>query len=175
MPRPSFTLSSESARLYDYFIRVLKDGDEISYADLTTALGFQIDGGTPALQYAKRKALNDGVVIEVIRGIGVRRLLDNEKLNASVSNIRAIRRKSRQGTKKLQAIADPSRLTNSQQLDLTIKHAVFAIAADAASNSGQSRIQKVAEASPMLSVLPVSHIAAGLMAMARSRSKPTTP
>jgi hypothetical protein len=125
MPRPNFEISTDTALLYHDLVRI-PPGGEITYTALSESMGREIAGGDPHLQTALRRALTlDGAVFDNIRGVGYRRLKDEEIVAASTRDTDGIRRKSRRAARKLSAVEDYTALPADVRIEHSAKLSLF--------------------------------------------------
>lgn len=170
---PTFRMSANTRFLVQE-LEKLKEGDRISYADLCSIAGLSLSNLRSPLDTARTILMRDqGIVFGVERGIGLIRLNESEILASTSQEIKGIRQKARKGIKKL-AATDYNKMTPQEQLQYTIKGAVFAMSNEAASSRGQKKIAAVAEATKAKE-LPISQVAEGFIASLRASSKSAPP
>jgi hypothetical protein len=100
---------------------------DVSYAAIEEAVGRPLGEIRPTLHAARRYLERDeGIVFETIRGAGLRRLTDAEKVASAARFTRRIRRTAGAGMQRLNTVSDPSRLSNADQLAHTLRMTVFA-------------------------------------------------
>lgn len=81
---------------------------------------------------------DEGIVFATVRGIGLRRLTDSEKVESATGFTRSIRRVAGRGVQRLNAVSDVTALSNSDQLALTIRKTVFdAVQRQASQDAGK--------------------------------------
>jgi len=129
--RSMFERSAETERLIDILRGV---NDEISYANASRLAGFAIHGGTPALTSARRHLeTQHGIVFDCVRGVGLRRLGDVEKVTSTARHARSIRRTAKRGTTRIGAIENFAALPLKEQLQATLRATQFEFARQAVS------------------------------------------
>jgi hypothetical protein len=124
MTRLTFEMS-EDARLLSQSLLKAEQGSLLKYEQLSEIIGKPITSARAALQTARRYALREeGIVFGVERGIGIRRLNDDEIVAASVAQRKFLRNKARRAAKELSA-ADYRMLTAAKQLMATATMSIF--------------------------------------------------
>lgn len=155
MTKPSFALSSDS-RLLAQRLRDLKVGEQITYAELGAVISSPVHGGTPALRTALRMLLrDDDRVFGVMRGIGLRRLNDQEIIAAADTDVVSIRHKARRAARKITAIADYDALSPKDQLAHTLKLSMFAAIGEMATERGMKKLASHATVKGTAKELPI--------------------
>ena len=115
--RPRFEMSLDTRCIYDR-LKQAGVGETVTYKELGTILGREVDGGDPSMQSAIRSVENDGLVFGNVRSIGYQRLRDAEIVRSTEQDRLSIRRKARRVVEKLSHVADFEGLPN----DLKVKH-----------------------------------------------------
>jgi hypothetical protein len=119
----------------------LQIGESIAYEDLSQAIGSMVDGSSGSLSTARNRMLRDlGMVFGTIRGEGLRRLSDSEKIKVAYSKVESVKRTTHRGLTIAQTI-DPTTLgkEESSRLNLTISH--LGILAHASTAKAGKRIE----------------------------------
>lgn len=100
---------------------------DVSYDALCAAAGgMALDDIRQSLAAARRYLERDeGIVYATIRGKGLRRLSDAEKVDSAEAFTRTIYRTAGRGSRRLDAVHDFSALPNEQQLAATLRRTVF--------------------------------------------------
>ena len=120
-----------------------KVGDEITYAELSRLTGMKITSTSGVLQSAKRIVLNeDRRVFDSVRGIGIRRMAD-EEIATSDRDLRKSRRHAKRSLKKLACVENFTSMSNHAQISHVIKSSFFGAVAYMA-NKG--KLQSIAKA-----------------------------
>lgn len=158
--RTLFRLSIEARLLRDFF-RGLKDGETRAYVELSEIIGCDIrTSGRGALRTARDIVLReDGIVIDVVPNVGVKRVNDSEKIAGAVVVNGRIRNAARRSMARLQAVSDFDKLSEADKLTHNATASVMAahdlmgkqrsidkiVAAVNASATGQLPIAKTLE------------------------------
>lgn len=102
-------------------------GDTISFLELSQAAGMPVTSTSAPFTSARRIALNeDRMVFESVRGVGVRRISDEELATThSDRDIVRSRRHAKRSLKKLTCVENFSGMTNHAQLAHVIKSSFF--------------------------------------------------
>lgn len=123
--KPHFEIATDTRLLYQELTKV-KVGEEITYTALAKEMGREIKGSDPYLQSAIRRAFHlDGAVFDNIRGVGYRRLNDQEIVAASAGDTDALRRKARRSAKRLTAIEDFTALPPEARIEHNARLSIF--------------------------------------------------
>lgn len=141
MTNPSFKMSADTRFLFQE-LKKLGPGDTVSYADISALLGREINGASPVLQSAKKACLRESIVIDVVRGVGLRRLRDDEIVRCIDKDLGSIRRKSRKGVRKLVSVQDFSALSPRDQLSHSVKMTVLSMTAEVSSDKSMKKLEK---------------------------------
>lgn len=100
--------------------------DTLTYKAIAKAFDQPFDDVRPTFVAARRMLERDeGIVFETVRKVGFRRLDDAEKVESSGKFRRTIRRNAVRGITRLDAVQEPTTLSNEDQLRLTIQRTVF--------------------------------------------------
>lgn len=100
--------------------------DSISWQSLETAAGRPLDQVRGTILNARKYLERDeGIVFASVRGFGLRRLRDDEKIASAVHFKRKIRRTAIRGIVRIDAVRDMASLPNADQLAATLHSAVF--------------------------------------------------
>jgi len=111
-------LSIDSKLIYEKLVS-LNPGESITYQSLNELIGRDVQNGARGnLVTAKKQLLNEGVVIETIRNVGVKRLKDAEIAFSGEYAIKKARRAIQKGSKKLICVKD----FDSMPQDAQLKH-----------------------------------------------------
>lgn len=115
------------SKLTEQLCQLLREtNQDISYARIETETGKDLDKFRAALYNARRYLERDeGIVFAPVPGVGLRRLTDEEKLESSKTFNKTIRRTAIRGVTRVNAIQEPDKLTNADQLTLTIQRTIF--------------------------------------------------
>lgn len=99
---------------------------EITWAALEQVAGKPIDEIRQTVINARRYLERDeGIVFVTVRGVGLRRLTDAEKIASSAGFSRKIHRTAGRGVMRIGAVSDMASLPNEDQLAATLRLAVF--------------------------------------------------
>lgn len=99
---------------------------EIEYTTLLRAMGVQSRReAAGALATARRVLQKDKICFLTMRGIGLRRLTDSEKVDSVEKNKRQVHNASKRGIRQLNAIAEPMKMSNMDQQKATIYRTIF--------------------------------------------------
>lgn len=100
-------------------LRTMKKGDVISYSDLSKLISSDVTTKSRyALNTARRRVLmDDGMVFEAVRGVGIKRMDDTGIISIGEQSERRLHRLSRNAMRKL-SCADTTNLNNEQRLEL---------------------------------------------------------
>lgn len=136
-----FEKSAMTQKLYDILRATNQD---ISYEALALAAGKPISAIRSALDSARRSLEKDKIVFSTVRGVGLRRLTDGEKVQSTEAIKASIRRTSKRGLKRLNSVSEFQRLSNADQLTATINKTMFE-----AIRSHTSRAKSASPAAPL--------------------------
>jgi hypothetical protein len=124
MTKLTFEMSEDSRLLIARLEKALI-GDTITLAELSTVIGKDIKENRGALYSARRIVLAErGIVFGSERGVGIKRLSDDEILASTASDRKAIRGKATRSMHKLNSI-DYMALPKVKQIAVTAIMAVF--------------------------------------------------
>lgn len=106
---PDFTLSPETRLLVETLHKV-PIGAEITYADLSAALGLDVTGPARGTLNTARRILerDEGAVFVACRGTGLRRLKPEEAPDIGATGRRKIRRTAKRSLRAMQRLAATS-------------------------------------------------------------------
>jgi hypothetical protein len=112
---------------------------EIGYAAIEAATGKPLAELRQTLNSARTYLERDeGIVFVTVRGQGLRRLTDAEKVESASGFTRRIRRTAGKGVQRLNAVTAPDALSNADQLARTIRMTVFqAIQRESSQDAGK--------------------------------------
>lgn len=97
---------------------------QIEYPTLLRAIGVQkMPSG--ALASARRALEREQICFLTIRGFGLRRLSDSEKVASVEKHKRSIKNASKRGIRRLDAVSEFGKLPNIDQLSATISRTTF--------------------------------------------------
>lgn len=126
MSKPSFEIAVDT-RLLHQTLSKAKPGDEISYAKLSEAVGYPVAGDNAHLQSAIRRCFsNDEMVFDNIRGVGYRRLTDEEIVSAATRDTDALRRRSRKAAKRLASVTTVDSMAPEKRVEHNARLSLFA-------------------------------------------------
>lgn len=99
---------------------------DISWSAIAQAAGEPLAEIRQTIINARRYLERDeGIVFETIRGFGLRRLTDAEKVESAKTFRRKIRRTAVRGVTRIDAVRDMGALSNADQLAATIQRTIF--------------------------------------------------
>lgn len=99
---------------------------DVSWEQLSGAAGCSLAELRQTIVNARRYLERDeGIVFETVRGVGLRRLSDAEKVESAKDFTRKIHRTAVRGENRIGAVHDMGKLSNEQQLAATLQQTVF--------------------------------------------------
>ena len=98
---------------------------EVSYEVIVAATGLPLDKLRGALTSARRALEREKIVFATVRGVGLRRLGDGEKVRSTERIKASIRRSSKRGIRRLDAVDDVTALAGPDQISATINRTLF--------------------------------------------------
>ena|SRR6185503_2801439 len=139
--QPSFRRSFETSQLVEILSR-LEPGETVSYEKLSEAVVMEVEGGTPALSSARRIVQNEsGYVTDAIWGVGIKRLTDEEIVDAATRGTRSLARRARIEADKLSK-SDFALLDEEKRKKYAVHQSVFGAIAAISSSKGVGVIEK---------------------------------
>lgn len=107
-------------------LRAMKKGDVIGYSDLSKLISSDVTTKSRyALNTARRRVLmDDGMVFEAVRGVGIKRMDDTGIISIGEQSERRLHRLSRNAMRKL-SCADMDNLNNDQKLEVATHSSVI--------------------------------------------------
>lgn len=144
----------ERASTTKALIHLLKGvNGEIEYGVIEAAVGLQLARLRGPLNSARRALERDHkVVFATIRGFGLRRLSDGEKVKSTEAIKQRIRKASRRGLRRLDAVDNPALMLPSEQASATINRVLFE-AIQAQTTAVNDRVKAAPSPTPDLTVL----------------------
>ena len=116
---------SEDARLLSQFLLKAREGELLTYKSMSNIIGKPIASVRGALQTSRRHALREeGFVFGVERGVGIKRLTDDEKVAATAMHRKYIGNKAKRAAMELNTV-DRQALSASKQLIATATMSIF--------------------------------------------------
>lgn len=98
----------------------------ISYDAITKSVGADLEDIRPTLTNVRRYLERDeGIVFETVRGEGLRRLTDAEKVQSASRFTQRIHRTAGLGVQRIGAVSDFTALSNEDQMLATLRKTVF--------------------------------------------------
>lgn len=117
---------------------------DVSYETLSKVVGFPVTGATPSLTSARRHLHSaENILFDVVRGQGLRRLDDGEKVSFMAKPAKQIHRASKRGTKVYKSIDNFAALSLPLQLEATLRATQFEFAAMAVSTKKLPGVEPV--------------------------------
>ena len=99
---------------------------DVSWEQLSSAAGCSLPELRQTIVNARRYLERDeGIVFETVRGVGLRRLSDAEKIESAKGFTRKIHRTAIRGENRIGAVREMASLTNEEQLAATLQQTVF--------------------------------------------------
>lgn len=147
-----FQLSIDTRHIYERLIKA-ETGEVINYKELSLIIGRNIQNGarsnlTSARRIAER---DDHYVFDVVRGVGIRRLNDQEMCGLGESALSHIKRTSRRCVKRMVCVRDFSSLPKVAQTKHNTYVSVFSMLTEMAKPSNIKKIEhKVSETNQTL-------------------------
>lgn len=147
-------ISIEARALVDMLIDV-KPGDEITYDEMTKAIGRDVRTvARGAMQTARRVAERQyRMVFSPIFGVGLRRLLNDDIPGVADSKIAHIRRTATRAARTL-ACVDFDRLPNEKRIEHNAKLSILGAITLSSSQQAQTLVSQKSQAGP----LPVGRV-----------------
>ena len=149
---PMFQLSIDTRHIYERLIKA-KIGDVVNYQELSSIIGRDIQNGarsnlTSARRIAER---DDHYVFDAVKGVGIRRLSDEEMCDLGESVIAHIKKTSRRCVKRMVCVKDFSSLPKEAQTKHNTYVSVFSMLTEMAKPSNIKKIEhRVSEANQTL-------------------------
>jgi hypothetical protein len=139
--QPNFKRSYETS-VFVELLSKLKQGETITYADLSKPVAFDVHGATPALGSARRIVQNElGYVTDAVWNVGIKRLTDHEIVEAATRGSRHLARRARAESEKLSK-TDFDVLTDDARKKYAVHQSVFGAIAAISSNKAKAMIQQ---------------------------------
>lgn len=143
--KPAMFEMSPDTRLLRQRLRTVAVGGTITYAELGSVISKPVTGSFPALQSAIRSLLrHDAIVFAAIRGVGLKRLNDEDIVSVADRDVDGVRRKAKRGVLKLSSVADYSALPPAKQLAHTARMSVLTAVAHMATDGGMKKVEAAA-------------------------------
>jgi len=126
----AFELSAD-ARLLIQHLEGVEEGQEITYETLSNVIGRDVrNQAYGQLCTARKRLLDDGIVFETVRGIGIRRMTASEIANTvGLHSIKRIQRESKRGLRRLSCAA-MGNLTNEDIIKMNTSASVLGVVAE---------------------------------------------
>lgn len=140
--RPAMFELSADARFLRQELQKLKPGEEITYGRLSQIVGKEVRGSFPALQSARRGLVKDGFIFSPVRGEGIRRLTDNEVVDAASGDITRMRRHARRAGLRLSTV-EVDKLTPEKQVAFTAKASIIGAVSALTTEKAIAKVEKV--------------------------------
>lgn len=99
--------------------------EHISYDRIAAITGRPVGDIRAAIASARRILERDKIVFAVVRGVGLRRINDNEIVQSTEQMKGTIRRASRRGLKRLEAISNVAALPPAEQMTAMLNRTIF--------------------------------------------------
>lgn len=118
-----FVRLKPTLKLYDLLRGV---NDEIAYTAITEHMDMDMAELRPLLYRVRRyMERDDGIVFETIRGLGLRRMDESEKVQSLTEFRRKIHVTAGRGIMRSATVYNPETLDNEEQMKLTIHRTIF--------------------------------------------------
>lgn len=146
MTKPNFEIAIDTRLIYQRLVQV-KEGQQITYTELSSTVSRSVAGNCPNLQSALRRARrDDDMVFDNIRGVGYRRLTASEIVASSQNDISGLRRRAKRSTEKLFKVKDFSSLTNDEKLKHATSASIFGAITASLTKKGVGAVEKAVKA-----------------------------
>ena len=143
--QPDFQLSADSAAIVKA-IEEIPVGGVITYSQLSTVIGRDIRMFRGSLESARKAVQRDkGMVFDVLRGEGIKRLADGEIIDLSDKAREHSRRHARRIAKKLICV-NYATLTKDKQVKHNAALSMFGALSDLSSSASMKRLEAQIEA-----------------------------
>jgi hypothetical protein len=144
-----FETSAVTQQLYHLLRGV---NDEIAYERIEQDAGHPLAEIRGALSSARRALERDEkIVFATVKGVGLRRLTDGEKVRSTEKIKATIRRASKRGVKRLDTVTEFGKMSNADQLSATINRTIFEAVRDHTTPAATARQAAAPPALPDLS------------------------
>jgi alkylated DNA nucleotide flippase Atl1 len=122
--KATFEMSIETRTIRDLF-KDAEVGEIVTYADLATALGREVNGANPNVQSAINSLIGEGILLENVRGIGYKRLADTEVVGTAEHARKGMKRKASKQVKKLACVQDFDAMPNEAKVKHNAAVSIF--------------------------------------------------
>lgn len=164
-PKKPIFAASADAKTIAHVLRTIEVGGIISYEDLSRAIARNVClTGRPAMDTARGIVQReDRMIFDAIRGVGLKRLADNEIIDLGDKARDHVRRASRKVVKKLVCV-DYDQLTNEKQTKHNTALSMFGVLCELATEKSTKRLtSSVENAKAELPIAKASIAALGLV------------
>lgn len=138
--KPTFVTSMDSLIAYE-LLEQANIGDVVSYSNFKTALGIEVDGSSPHIQYAIKRLLKEGILFENIRGVGYKRLNDHEIVQTAARERGMLRRQAEKSVRRLTCVRDFDALPNDAKIQHNAAVSAFGAIASMISSNGIKKLE----------------------------------
>ena len=159
---PSFQASGD-AKILVHVLREVEVGDVVSYSKLTAAIARDVQNDARSVLETARQIVQreDKMIFDAVRGIGLKRLTDDEIVGLSDRTREHVRRSARRVVKKMVCV-DYVNLTPEKQVQHNTALSMFGLFAEIATDKSTLRLNEaVKEARSDLPIIKASMAALG--------------
>lgn len=141
MAQPNFEIAIDTRLLYQR-LKEVAVGSDVTYPDLSKVVSRAVRGADSHLQAAIRMCqTNDRIVFDNIRGVGYRRLNDEQIIDSATRDTDALRRRSRRAAKKLTMVNDFAALPSEKRIEHNARLSLFSAIAAMTKSGGVEAIR----------------------------------
>ncbi len=146
MSKTLFEASVETRLLFSHLQKHCADSyDVVSYDELSRVAGIDVcDGGRGYLRTARSMLQREGMVIECVRGEGVRRLRDPETVRTGQRDVDVIRRRATRAMRRVSAV-DFEKLSPDDNRVLNVHLAQLGVLKLMSTAKSQTKIEGMVE------------------------------
>lgn len=139
--QPNFRRSYETSRLVEA-LNKMEPGETLTYGKLSEFASMDVDGATPALISARRIVQSEnGYITDAVWGVGIKRLTDEEIVEAATKGTASLARRARAESHKLSR-SDFAALNEDKRKKYAVHQSVFGAIAAISSSKGVAVIEK---------------------------------
>ena len=163
-PKPAPSLSVDTKILTDRLAQC-SIGDIVAYEELTKLIGRDVCTiARSNLTQAVRRMLRDGIVFGTIRGVGIKRLTDEEIVGVGPQTISKFRRASRRASAKLANVQDfnglPQAVKTTHHMSLSVLGVLTYLTKPSNVRKLETRIETAQQALPLQRTLEAMGVTA---------------
>ena len=117
-------------------------GDEVSYSEIETVIGWDVRNNRGIMQTVKNRLLRDhGLTLDPVFKVGYRILTDNEIAEGRLRREREHRRRNAQRAKRIGSTVDISKLDDTQRLKCLAEITAAHVTLDASTDKSVKQIE----------------------------------